>query len=36
MSLEAIGKQLNCTTAAVTGLLHRGLKNLRKQLQELE
>jgi RNA polymerase sigma-70 factor, ECF subfamily len=36
MSLEEIGKQLNCTTAAVTGLLHRGLKNLRKQLQELE
>jgi RNA polymerase sigma-70 factor (ECF subfamily) len=36
MSLEAIGKQLNCTTAAVTGLLHRGLKSLRKQLQELE
>jgi RNA polymerase sigma-70 factor (ECF subfamily) len=36
MSLADIGQQLNCTTAAVTGLLHRGLKNLRKQLQELE
>lgn len=35
-SLEEIGRQLNCTTAAVTGLLHRGLKNLRKLLQELE
>src|SRR5262245_20944881 len=35
-SLEEIGRQLGCTTAAVTGLLHRGLKNLRKLLQELE
>ena len=35
-SLADIAKQLDCTTAAVTGLLHRGLKNLRKQLQELE
>jgi RNA polymerase sigma-70 factor (ECF subfamily) len=35
-SLADIGAQLGCTTAAVTGLLHRGLKNLRKQLQELE
>ena len=34
MSLEKIGQQLNCTTAAVTGLLHRGLKNLRKSLHE--
>jgi RNA polymerase sigma-70 factor (ECF subfamily) len=35
-SLTDIGRQLECTTAAVTGLLHRGLKNLRKQLHELE
>jgi RNA polymerase sigma-70 factor (ECF subfamily) len=35
-SLAAIAQQLNCTTAAVTGLLHRGLKKLRKKLQELE
>lgn len=34
MSLEEISEQLNCTTAAVTGLLHRGLKNLRKSLHE--
>ena len=36
MSLAEIGERLNCTTAAVTGLLHRGLKNLRKELHELE
>jgi RNA polymerase sigma-70 factor (ECF subfamily) len=35
-SLADIAARLGCTTAAVTGLLHRGLKNLRKQLQELE
>jgi RNA polymerase sigma-70 factor (ECF subfamily) len=35
-SLTDIAAQLSCTTAAVTGLLHRGLKRLRKQLQELE
>ncbi len=35
-SLEAIAGQLGCSTAAVTGLLHRGLRNLRKQLHELE
>jgi RNA polymerase sigma-70 factor (ECF subfamily) len=35
-SLADIGGQLSCTPAAVTGLLHRGLKNLRKQLQQLE
>jgi RNA polymerase sigma-70 factor (ECF subfamily) len=35
-SLVEIGERLGCTTAAVTGLLHRGLRNLRKQLQELE
>jgi RNA polymerase sigma-70 factor (ECF subfamily) len=35
-SLADIGRELNCTTAAVTDLLHRGLKNLRKQLQDLE
>jgi RNA polymerase sigma-70 factor (ECF subfamily) len=36
LSLVEIGAQLSCTTAAVTGLLHRGLKNLRKLLHELE
>ena len=36
LSLSEIGEKLSCTPAAVTGLLHRGLKNLRKQLQELE
>ncbi len=35
-SLAEIGRELNCSTAAVTGLLHRGLKNLREELQELE
>lgn len=35
-SLVEIGQELDCSTAAVTGLLHRGLKNLRNQLQELE
>jgi RNA polymerase sigma-70 factor (ECF subfamily) len=35
-SLVEIGDELGCTTAAVTGLLHRGLKNLRKLLHELE
>ena len=35
-SLADIGRQLSCSTAAVTGLLHRGLKNLRKQLHEFE
>ena len=35
-SLVDIGRQLGCSTAAVTGLLHRGLKNLRTQLQDLE
>jgi RNA polymerase sigma-70 factor (ECF subfamily) len=35
-SLADIAQELGCTTAAVTGLLHRGLKNLRKQLQDLE
>jgi RNA polymerase sigma-70 factor (ECF subfamily) len=35
-SLVEIGERLGCTTAAVTGLLHRGLRNLRKQLHELE
>jgi RNA polymerase sigma-70 factor (ECF subfamily) len=32
MSLAQIAEQLDCTTAAVTGLLQRGLKNLRKSL----
>ncbi len=35
-SLADIGRQLHCSTAAVAGLLYRGLKNLRKQLHELE
>jgi RNA polymerase sigma-70 factor (ECF subfamily) len=35
-SLVAIGERLGCTTAAVTGLLHRGLRNLRQQLHDLE
>lgn len=35
-SLTDIGRQLHCSTAAVAGLLHRGLKNLRQQLHELE
>lgn len=35
LSLVEIGERLSCTTAAVTGLLHRGLKNLRKQLEDL-
>ncbi len=34
LSLVDIAEQLDCTTAAVTGLLHRGLKNLRKSLAE--
>jgi RNA polymerase sigma-70 factor (ECF subfamily) len=33
-SLAEIAAQLDCTTAAVTGLLQRGLKNLRKSLVE--
>jgi RNA polymerase sigma-70 factor (ECF subfamily) len=35
-SLAEIAERLGCTTAAVTGLLHRGLRNLRKQLHDLE
>jgi RNA polymerase sigma-70 factor (ECF subfamily) len=35
-SLVEIGARLGCTTAAVTGLLHRCLRNLRKQLLDLE
>ena len=35
-SLADIAGRLGCTTAAVTGLLHRGLNGLRKRLQELE
>jgi RNA polymerase sigma-70 factor, ECF subfamily len=35
-SLVEIGERLGVTTAAVTGLLHRGLRNLRKQLHDLE
>jgi RNA polymerase sigma-70 factor (ECF subfamily) len=34
MSLEQIAGRLGCTTAAVAGLLQRGLKNLRKRLDE--
>jgi len=33
-SLEEIGRELECTTAAVTGLLFRGLKTLRQSLQD--
>jgi RNA polymerase sigma-70 factor (ECF subfamily) len=36
LALVEIAGRLGCTTAAVTGLLHRGLKGLRKRLQELE
>ena len=36
LSLADIAEQLDCTTAAVTGLLHRGLKNLRNSLADLE
>jgi RNA polymerase sigma-70 factor (ECF subfamily) len=35
-SLAQIGERLGCATAAVTGLLHRGLRTLRKQLHDLE
>ncbi len=35
-SLVEIGERLGCTTAAVTGLLHRGLRNLRNRLHDLE
>jgi RNA polymerase sigma-70 factor, ECF subfamily len=34
LPLAEIAEQLECTTAAVTGLLHRGLKNLRKTLTD--
>jgi RNA polymerase sigma-70 factor (ECF subfamily) len=34
LPLEEIAEQLDCTTAAVTGLLQRGLKNLRKFLAD--
>jgi RNA polymerase sigma-70 factor (ECF subfamily) len=34
LSLLVIAGQLECTTAAVTGLLQRGLKNLRKSLAD--
>jgi RNA polymerase sigma-70 factor, ECF subfamily len=34
LSLAQIAVQLHCTTAAVTGLLQRGLKNLRKSLAD--
>jgi RNA polymerase sigma-70 factor (ECF subfamily) len=35
-SLVEIGERLGATTAAVTGLLHRGLRNLRQLLDDLE
>ncbi len=35
-SLAEIAEELCCTHSAVAGLLHRGLKNLRKQLHEWE
>jgi RNA polymerase sigma-70 factor (ECF subfamily) len=34
LPLAEIAEQLDCTTAAVTGYLHRGLKNLRKSLAD--
>jgi RNA polymerase sigma-70 factor, ECF subfamily len=34
-SLVQIGERLGCTTAAVTGLLHRGLRKLREELHDL-
>jgi RNA polymerase sigma-70 factor, ECF subfamily len=34
LSLAEIAEQLDCTLAAVTGLLQRGLKNLRKSLSQ--
>jgi RNA polymerase sigma-70 factor (ECF subfamily) len=34
LSLVEIAEQLDCTTAAVTGLLYRGLKGLRQRLQD--
>ena len=34
LSLAEIAEQLECTTGAVTGLLQRGLKNLRKSLAQ--
>jgi RNA polymerase sigma-70 factor (ECF subfamily) len=34
LSLAEIAEQLDCTSAAVAGLLQRGLKNLRKSLSE--
>jgi DNA-directed RNA polymerase specialized sigma24 family protein len=34
LSLAEIAEQLDCTTAAVTGLLQRGLKNLRNSLAQ--
>jgi len=36
LPLAEIADQLDCTTAAVTGLLQRGLKNLRKTLTDWE
>jgi RNA polymerase sigma-70 factor (ECF subfamily) len=36
LSLAEIAARLGCTTAAVTGLLHRGLRKLRQQLHDLE
>jgi RNA polymerase sigma-70 factor (ECF subfamily) len=35
-SLVEIGERLGCTTAAVTGLLHRGFRKLRQLLHDLE
>jgi RNA polymerase sigma-70 factor (ECF subfamily) len=36
LPLAEIAEQLDCTTAAVTGLLHRGLKNLRNSMADRE
>ena len=35
-SLAEIGAALNCSTAAVAGLIYRGLKMMRRQLKEQE
>ena len=35
-SLSEIAIQLNCSTTAVAGLIYRGLKSLREQLQVAE
>jgi RNA polymerase sigma-70 factor (ECF subfamily) len=36
LPLAEIGERMNLSTAAVTGLLQRGVRNLKKELQDLE